>query len=195
MTQFKEQFKAEYGDKDEWQTPDGIYDILNRVFEFTVDAAATSANTKCKRYWDIESNGLAGSWRDEIVFCNPPYTKGQYGEWIEKAAEEFVSDNVTSVLVLPFKAETAAFNGVWELAKYLIIPYSRIKFVPAPDYIPPPSAKKGQKPSATFHSCIAVFTLGWLGNRQAKHLNKIGYVLNLDKGLVSRQEQTVFTTY
>jgi phage N-6-adenine-methyltransferase len=69
--------------KDEWTTPQDLYDELDAEFGFTVDVAATAENAKCARYYDKKSNGLAQSWQREVAFCNPPYSRS--APWIEKA--------------------------------------------------------------------------------------------------------------
>ena len=47
---------------DEWETPQGIFDELDKEFHFTLDACATDQNRKCDRYFTIEQNGLPKSW-------------------------------------------------------------------------------------------------------------------------------------
>lgn len=47
---------------DEWETPQGIFDELDKEFHFTLDACATDQNRKCDRYFTIEQNGLQKSW-------------------------------------------------------------------------------------------------------------------------------------
>ena len=136
--------------KDEWRTPDYIFDPLNKAFNFTLDAAATPQNAKVDKFYTFvneSDNGIANSWQGETVFCNSPYTEGQYSSWIEKAAMEATLD-CTSVLVLPASWETKAFRPVWSRARYLIFPYKRIKFEhPEIEYS-----------SAPFSSLIPFFT-------------------------------------
>lgn len=48
--------------------------VFNARFGFTVDVAAAAHNTKCERYYDRETDGLAQSWAGEVVWCNPPYS-------------------------------------------------------------------------------------------------------------------------
>ena len=47
---------------DEWETPQGIFDELDKEFHFTLDACAKDQNRKCDRYFTIEQNGLQKSW-------------------------------------------------------------------------------------------------------------------------------------
>ena len=176
MTQFKQQYaKTEYGDKDEWRTPQELFDALNAIIPFTIDAAANKANTKCKKFWSIADDGLSQSWQWQTVFCNPPHSKGQYGEWIKKAADELNDNHVTSAMVLPFKAETKGFSGVWDEAKYLVIPKSRIR------YDVPLGVELGFDPAPTFHSCVAIFTERSFSAAEEHELAKLGYVIDLDE--------------
>lgn len=71
----------------EWETPQELFDELNREFGFTLDPCATHANAKCKRYYTKDDDGLAHSWKGEAVFMNPPYG-GNTGKWIQKAWQE-----------------------------------------------------------------------------------------------------------
>ena len=84
---------------DEWTTPDNIYDKLNNEFNFTLDPCATAENAKCKKYFTMIENGLAHSWKNETVFCNPPYSEVKL--WVEKAYNECIKNNVITVMLIP----------------------------------------------------------------------------------------------
>lgn len=62
-------------EKEDWETPQDFYDNLNSEFGFTLDAAASSTNYKCDKYYSIENNGLEQEW-DQSTYCNPPYGRG-----------------------------------------------------------------------------------------------------------------------
>ena len=85
---------------DEQTTPKWFFDILNDIFKFELDAAATKKNALCKKYYDIKSNGLKSSW-PESTFCNPPYSRGQIRLWVIKANEEKCLNKNSSMLLLP----------------------------------------------------------------------------------------------
>lgn len=71
---------------------------LNDRFGFTVDVAASAANTKCARFYDKTTDGLAQSWGGETVWCNPPYS--DIAPWVRKAwAEHTLGGGV--VMLLP----------------------------------------------------------------------------------------------
>lgn len=79
--------------KDDWGTPQDLFDALNKEFNFTLDPCADDNNHKCDKYYTIEQDGLAQSWAGETVFCNPPYsrkTKTNAGQiaWVEKCYKE-----------------------------------------------------------------------------------------------------------
>ena len=71
----------------EWTTPQNFYDELNKEFHFTLDPCSTTENHKCKKYFTKKENGLLQSWKNEIVFCNPPYGR-ELPNWVKKAYEE-----------------------------------------------------------------------------------------------------------
>jgi hypothetical protein len=70
----------------EWATPTDFFTKLNREFLFTLDPCATPENAKCAKYFTEADDGLAQSWDNERVFCNPPYGR-QIKEWVKKASE------------------------------------------------------------------------------------------------------------
>ena len=79
--------------KDDWGTPQDLFDALNEEFNFTLDPCADNNNHKCAKYYTIEQDGLAQSWAGETVFCNPPYsrkTKTNAGQiaWVQKFYKE-----------------------------------------------------------------------------------------------------------
>lgn len=170
--QFKQQYRTgEPGD--EWCTPNYIFEPINRVFRFTVDAAANSENTKCSRFLD---DGLEDSWRNEVVWCNCPYTNGSYKYWIQKALEEWRHKEAKEIaLLLPASWETKAFNPIWEHARYLIFPYARIKF----------ELDGESQGGAPFSSLIAVFTSKTLDDEELEILGEIGRVIDLEFGYVA----------
>ncbi len=89
-----------------WDKTDAIDDRATHPIDFarfaerwpfTIDVAAAAHNTKCERYYDRQSNGLAESWSGETVWCNPPYS--DIAPWVRKAWAEHV--DATVVMLLP----------------------------------------------------------------------------------------------
>lgn len=49
-------------DKNYWETPQKLFDELDAEFHFTLDAAASDENHKCKRYFTQKEDGLRQNW-------------------------------------------------------------------------------------------------------------------------------------
>lgn len=47
---------------DEWETPQSVFDELDAVYHFDLDACATEQNAKCRRFFDKAQDGLKQSW-------------------------------------------------------------------------------------------------------------------------------------
>ena len=96
--------------KDDWETPQALFDELDREFHFTLDAAASPTNAKCVKYYTKENNGLAQNWCGETVFCNPPYGSKATGEWTRKCYEEAQKPGTVVVLIIPARTDRASFH-------------------------------------------------------------------------------------
>ena len=48
--------------KDDWGTPQAIYDALNKEFGFTLDACADESNYKHENYYTAAVDGLKMNW-------------------------------------------------------------------------------------------------------------------------------------
>tara|TARA_Y100000004_G_C8788112_1_gene357996 strand:- start:60 stop:605 length:546 start_codon:yes stop_codon:yes gene_type:complete len=95
--------------KDDWQTPQWLFDKLNKHFEFVADVCATDQNTKCDIYFDKNKSCLEHDWF-ECNFMNPPYGRG-IGKFIEKAYWQWWDNDCTTVSVLPARTDTKWFHS------------------------------------------------------------------------------------
>lgn len=82
---------------DDRALPVAEFSVLDARFDFTIDVAASSANTKCERFYSRRESGLEAVWSFERVYCNPPYSNIR--PWIEKAWSETFAELV--VMLLP----------------------------------------------------------------------------------------------
>lgn len=132
-------------DSDHWQTPQWLYDKLDKEFHFDFDP--------CPLHADFD--GLKVEW-GKSNFVNPPYCRSQKGkagkdDFIKKAYHEWRKGK-TCVLLIPAATGTRAFH------KY-IYPYAEIRFLEgriafvAPDK---PRASKATK-KGKHDSMIVVF--------------------------------------
>jgi phage N-6-adenine-methyltransferase len=87
----------------EWETPQCLFDELDKEFWFTLDVCALPMNAKCRRYFTPEINGLRQSWENENCWMNPPYGR-EIGKWVQKAWQE--SECSTVVCLLPARTDT-----------------------------------------------------------------------------------------
>ena len=85
--------------------PQNTFDELNAEFNFTLDPCSTKENSKCKKYFTKEHNGLSQSWDGEVVFMNPPYGR-EIGMWIEKARHS----KACVVMLIPARTDTKYFH-------------------------------------------------------------------------------------
>ena len=46
----------------DWETPQELFNELDREFHFTLDPCATAKTAKCSRYYTKEQDGLKQSW-------------------------------------------------------------------------------------------------------------------------------------
>lgn len=107
--------------KQDWTTPKELFEELDHEFHFTLDPCSTHENALCEKHYTKEDNGLSKMWKDEIVFCNPPYNK--ITEWADKCAVEHVLNNATVVLLVPARTDTKWFH-------YSVVPFARsIRFI------------------------------------------------------------------
>lgn len=96
---------------DERITPQWLFDELDAVHQFSVDAAANASNTKCERFYDLSNSGLEQSWWGERVWCNPPYS--DIPAWVEKAAYEQEMGASVIVMLLPANRTEQKWWQAW----------------------------------------------------------------------------------
>ena len=93
---------------DEWSTPDDLFQELDAEFHFTLDPCSTDENYKCKKHYTMEDDGLKEYWSDEVVFCNPPYSKVR--DWVAHAWYSHFYFGTTIVMLLPVRTDTKWFH-------------------------------------------------------------------------------------
>jgi phage N-6-adenine-methyltransferase len=82
---------------DRW-TPLNLWIPWNDRFGFTLDVAASDENYLCPRYFTLEHDGLAQSWKGERVWCNPPFS--DMTSWVRKAWDETRTGRCDLVVML-----------------------------------------------------------------------------------------------
>ena len=129
----------------EWETPDDLFEELDKEFHFTLDPCATLENAKCAVFYSKETNGLLQDWRQR-VFCNPPFGKN-VGQWVEHAYWNVALGYADVVVcLLPARTDTKWFHDYCLKGEVRFI-RGRLRF-------------KGAKNPAPFPSIVVVFRRG-----------------------------------
>jgi site-specific DNA-methyltransferase (adenine-specific) len=137
----------------EWETPQGLFDTLNKEFQFDCDAAATASNCKVGRFfaegsvWDALKLDWSSIPHVTKIFLNPPY--GQIAVFMKKAYEESLK-GLTVVCLIPARTDTKYFHEYCMKSHEIRFIKGRLKFT---------NSTLGEKKltSATFPSCIVIF--------------------------------------
>ena|SRR5690348_4461692 len=124
--------------RDDWETPDSLFQALNSEFGFTLDVCANPTNHKSDNYFDPSNDGLSQSWQWNICWMNPPYGR-EIGKWVAKARKEADEGGSIVVCLLPARTDTAWFHDyIYGRAEIRFL-RGRVRFVGAPYGAPFPS--------------------------------------------------------
>lgn len=149
---------ADVDDVDDRAThPDVFAELDHRFGGFTIDVAASAHNTKCGRYFTREDDGLAQSWADERVWCNPPYSS--ITPWVRKAWSEW-EQTLGIVMLLPANRTEQSW---WQR---LIEPHRdrgsglRVEFLPGRmRFLKPGQSRIGPNERPPFGVCLCIWGL------------------------------------
>ena len=138
-------------DSDSYETPDEVYNWLNKYFKFHVDAFASRKNAKCKRYFTKKDNALGKKWGfkrkgNTHVFANPPYSRGNIYNCMKKAYEESLKGCIVVALVRDDPTTSWYQEFIDDKAYKVIRLEERIKFV-------------GGKDTYNFPCCVVLYDL------------------------------------
>jgi phage N-6-adenine-methyltransferase len=128
--------------KDEYGTPQNLYDELDKEFHFLLDAAASPGNAKNPNYYTKEDDALSLPW-DVTTFCNPPYGR-EIGKFVGRAWRQSVVHGVEIVMLLPARTDTKWWHDYVRYAAEIRFIRGRLSF-------------EGSNGPAPFPSCIVVF--------------------------------------
>jgi phage N-6-adenine-methyltransferase len=138
-----------------------LFDRLDTIFPFQLDATASAANTKCKRYFD-ESNSACDQPRTPgPIWLNPPYGNHGIVRFVGHAKNEAETSRATVVCLVPARTDTKWFAIIWEHARLIIFLHGRLKFV-------------GAAGAAQFPSALAIFSLDPVFTRYPDLLDAVG---------------------
>jgi phage N-6-adenine-methyltransferase len=106
----------------EYETPQELYDYLDRIYHFTRDVCASKDNAKCNNYWAKYDDCLSKEW-DGVNWMNPPYKDMK--KYIKKAYEQ--RHNAITVCLIPARTNTRWWHD-WCMKGEVIFICGRPKF-------------------------------------------------------------------
>jgi len=139
MAFFKTKFESH---KQEWETPAGLFDRLNREFGFTLDLAADATNAKCSAYYTVKNDALKLPWHG-VCWLNPPYGAKQHrlSDWVRKAFREAQTKaGCTVAMLIPARTNTRWWHDYCMRAAEIRFINGRPKFGDAKHGLPQPLA-------------------------------------------------------
>jgi len=113
-------------ERDDWHTPQWLFDILDAQYEFTFDCCADVHNRKCKNWHDdflkVE-NEEAGFDDEDVCWMNPPFTKAKvmfehFFEVVPCGVCIYRCDNM----------ETKIWQHILKNATWILMPNGRIHY-------------------------------------------------------------------
>lgn len=139
-------------DKQDWETPQELFDNLNNEFDFELDAFASDKNAKCKHFFTERDDSFQQDWTNyKSIFINPPYTSKVQDEVLKKI-NDTISSNWRGVIVLliPARTDTKRWHDyIFNKADDIRFIKGRLRF--EVDGIP--------RGSSTFPSAVIVYDL------------------------------------
>jgi len=123
----------------EWETPQKLFDLLDKEFGFTLDPCATDKNAKCADYFTKQEDGLTKDWTDHAIFMNPPYGH-QISRWVKKAYNTAQISPYPVVCLLPARTDTRWWHDYCMRAAEIRFIKGRLKFSDCENSAPFPSA-------------------------------------------------------
>jgi len=159
--------------KDDYGTPQWLFDYLNSVFKFNIDLAASKWNKKVEKFYSIKDNSFKKKWVGNC-WLNPPYSKPQTKcsvdcskpvcnrrgyhlthnrpgliNWVEAAHRKSERYKSTVVCLVPSRTDTKWFEIVWLYSILVCFIKGRLKFC---------SKNEKNDFSAPFPSCLTIFS-------------------------------------
>lgn len=129
--------------RQDWPTPDDMYDALDKIYNFTFDLAASEVNTKCKMFFEESDDSLSQNWDSESCWLNPPYGgsgQNKLSRWIEKSCIESQKHSNRIVVLIPARTNTNWWHDSCMKAKEILFIKGRPKFGDAKHGLPQPLA-------------------------------------------------------
>jgi phage N-6-adenine-methyltransferase len=123
-------------ERQDWETPQYLFDGLNAEFGFELDFCATPETAKCQRYFTPDDDGLSQLWEGSC-WMNPPYGR-EIERWMRKAVES-AFHGALIVCLVPARTDTRWWHKYATRGEIRYL-RGRLKFGKAKNSAPFPSA-------------------------------------------------------
>lgn len=144
--------------KVEWETPQPIFDFMNKMYHFTLDVCALPENTKCAAYYTPTQDSLKQNWQG-VCWMNPPYGR-DIAKWMKKAYETAKYNQGTVVALVHARTDTKWWHDYAMKATQIIFIKGRLRFGNAVASCPFPSCfvifEKGQVNTGVYPMIAAI---------------------------------------
>lgn len=162
--------------REDWGTPQWLFEALDGIFNFKIDLAANIDNAKLPNYvspaFDFLSMSLHGLrtlfpavfLEQEWCWCNPPYGRNGCGKWMKQI---FTVPNTVSLV--PASVGSKWFKICWDEADVIVFFHGRLQYEGAPT-------------GAQFDSCL-VIKGDIISKQQMRELSLLGRVIPLENTL------------
>ena len=135
-------------DDQAWRTPRWLFEELNELCDFDLDAAAHRDNALCEQYLTEEDNALGlMEWPGERIWLNPPYGR-DVGKFVAEAREQSEIYGKTVVVLIFARTDTKWWQDHAMEANAIFLVRGRLKF----------HKGAGQKNAAPAPSALLVFS-------------------------------------
>lgn len=172
--------------RDDWESPPLLFEEIDNIFHFGLDAAASPENalcdkfltTDCRYFYMAEFDALSASsdWlalsEGKPIWINPPYGNGILLPFFRKIKQEY-EKGATIVCLVAARTETKWHKIAWDYARYFLFFNTRLKF----------ELKGVPQGTATFPSELIVFSPKKWNLYSLQHWGKI-----FEQGVVTQQE-------
>lgn len=115
--------------KEDWETPQLLFDELNDNYNFNWDLASSDANAKCVNHFTIGDDSLSQDWSvlEGNLWLNPPYGR-DLKHWVKKAYESSLHRSGLLVMLIPSRTDTSYWHDyIFDKAEIKFI-RGRLKF-------------------------------------------------------------------
>jgi phage N-6-adenine-methyltransferase len=118
-------------DKDDWGTPQWLFDRLDKVFHFDIDVCASPWNAKADLWIGEGQNALLRSWTElagprMMGWMNPPYGR-TISKWMGKLYLEW-EQGAQFVALLPARTDTLWFQYYADAAWGVLFLKGRLRY-------------------------------------------------------------------